>query len=186
MSRVYGSPARARELSSSVEGETMKRQTVQSSIEINAAIDVAWGVLNDPDAYEEAIDWVYEARVDGEGPLGEGSVYVERAKPGIKEGTYRWEVTASQPPKRAVHAHQGAEMEAELEILFEPLDEERTRLTQIMRFRALPGFRPLGFLLERTVMKRKMQRDFDEMILPGFKRIAEKRHASQEPPANPS
>lgn len=164
----------------------MKRQTVESSIEINAPIDMAWEVLNDPGTYEEAIDWVYEARVEGGGPLQEGSVYVERAKPGIKEGTYRWEVTSSEPPKRTVHAHQGGEMDAELEILFDPLDEERTRLTEIMRFRALPAFRPLGFLLERTVMKRKMQQDFDEMILPGFKRIAEERHASAEPTTNDS
>jgi hypothetical protein len=35
-------------------------------------------------------------------------------------------------------------------------------------------FRPLGYVLERTVMRRGMQRDFDEMILPNFKRLAER------------
>jgi hypothetical protein len=44
-----------------------------------------------------------------------------------------------------------------------------------MRFRALPAFRPLGFVLERTVMKRKMQRDFDRMVLPNLKRFVEER-----------
>lgn len=44
-----------------------------------------------------------------------------------------------------------------------------------MRLRAYPVFRPLGWLLERTAMKWKMQRDFERMILPNYKRIAERR-----------
>lgn len=157
----------------------MIRQTVRSNIDIDAPVDVVWDVLNDPATYVEGIDWVYDARKEDDGPMRAGSVYVERAKPGPKEGTYRWEVTAYEPPRRAVHVHRSGELDAELEVLFEALGDLRTRYTQVMRFRALPAFRPLGAILERTVMRRRMQRDFDRMILPNYKRIAERRYAEQ-------
>ncbi|QZP39560.1 hypothetical protein [Halobaculum magnesiiphilum] len=108
-------------------------------------------------------------------PSGKGSVYIERAEPGLTEDTYRWEITAFEPPNRIVHYHEGGELEAELDVLTEAIDEETTRYTQVVRYRALPAFQPLGYVLERTVMKRRMQRDFDEMILPNFKRIGEER-----------
>lgn len=154
----------------------MTRQTVRGSTVINAPIDVVWEVINDPANYVEAIDWVYEARIEDGGPLRQGSVYVERAKPGPRVGTYRWEVTEHEPPRRAVHVHRGGEIDAELEVLCEELDPTTTRYTQVMEFRALPAFRPLGFILERTVMKKQMQRDFEEMILPNYKRISEERY----------
>lgn len=121
-----------------------------------------------------------EAWREDAGPFGRGSVYVERAKPGLRESTYRWEVTAYEPPNRIVHYHRGGELEAELEVLTEAIDDGTTRYTRIMHFRALPAFRPLGYVLERTVTKRKMQQDFDEMILPNYKRFVEERVAVSE------
>lgn len=150
-------------------------QEIASSIDIDAPVDVVWEAANDPDVFVEGIDWVYEAWWETSGPPETGSVYVERAKPGIKEGTYRWEITAFDPPRRAVHSHASGELEADLELLLEPLGSERTRYSQRMRYRALPSFRPLGAILERTVMRRQMERDFQRMILPNFKRIAERR-----------
>lgn len=150
-------------------------QTVESSIEIDASIETVWAVATDVDAFVEAIDWVHEAWIEGDGPLEAGSVYVERAKPGLRTGTYRWTITAAEAPRRLVHYHDGSELEAELEVRLDPIDEGRTRYTQRLRFRGLPAFRPLGYVLERTVMKRSMQRDFDRMILPNYKRIAEAR-----------
>jgi hypothetical protein len=148
---------------------------VRSSIGIDAPTEVVWEVAHDPATFVEGIDWVYEVWIEGEDHLREGSVYVERGKPGFREGTYRWEVTTYEPPDRSVHYHRSWELEAELQVVCEALDDERTRYTQILRFRALPAFRPLGYLLERTIMKRNMQRDFEEMILPNFKRMAERR-----------
>jgi uncharacterized protein YndB with AHSA1/START domain len=153
---------------------------VESSIEIDAPIDLVWEVTTDPATFVEGIDWVYEAWREDDGPLGEGSVYYERAKPGLREDTYRWEVTACEPPNRIVHYHESGELEAELEVLTEAIDDGTTRYTQVMHFRALPAFRPLGYVLERTVMKRKMQQDFDEMILPNYKRLVEERVAVSE------
>lgn len=157
------------------EGLSGPSQAVESSIEIDAPIETVWAVATDVDAFVEAIDWVYEAWTEGDGPLEAGSVYVERAKPGLRTGTYRWTITAAEAPRRLVHYHDGGELEAELEVRLDPVDEGTTRYTQVIRFRGLPAFRPLGFVLERTVMKRSMQRDFDRMILPNYKRIAEAR-----------
>ena len=152
-------------------------QEVRSSVVVAAPVDVVWAVVNDPSAFVEAIDWVFEVWVEDD-ELREGSVYLERAKPGLRSGTYRWEVTAFDPPKRSVHYHRSDEFEAELHVRCEALDDETTRYTQVLRFRALPAFRPLGYVLERTVMKRNMQGDFDTMILPNFKHIAERRAAA--------
>ena len=150
-------------------------QQVESSIVVDAPIEVVWEVANDPASFVAGIDWVYEAWTEDGEPLGEGSVYIERGKPGMREGEYRWKVTSFEPPGRSVHYHKSGELEAELEVLAESIDSDTTRYTQVLRFRAFPAFRPLGFVLERTVMKRKMQRDFEEMILPNFKAMAEMR-----------
>jgi uncharacterized membrane protein len=157
----------------------MSRQTVQESIVINAPAHLVWEVTSDPATFVEGIDWVYEAKLEEDGPMRLGSVYVERAKPGLKEGTYRWEITAFDPPRRIVHSHASGELEADLEVLYEALDENTTGYTQIMKFRALPVLRPLGFILERTLIKKRMQRDFKDMILPNFKRIVEERHRAR-------
>ena len=154
-------------------------QELRSSVDVDAPVEVVWDVAHDPPAFVEAIDWVSDAWIEDGDRLREGSVYVERARPGLREGTYRWTVTAYDPPNRSVHYHGSGELEAELRVSCEALDEETTRYTQVLRFRALPAFRPLGYLLERTVMKRNMQRDFDDMILPNFKRIAERRFADR-------
>ena len=152
-------------------------QEVRSNIIIDAPIEVVWEVANDPASFVAGIDWVYEAWPEDGQPLAEGSVYIERGKPGLRTGEYRWEVTVFEPPRRSVHYHKSGELEAELEVLAESVDVDTTRYTQVLHFRALPAFRPLGYILERTVMKRKMQRDFDEMILPNFKTMAEMRAA---------
>jgi uncharacterized protein YndB with AHSA1/START domain len=145
-------------------------QTIQASIEIDAPVEKVWELASDTRRYPEWVHFVREI-VRADVPAGEGAVYVERAKPGPKEGIYEWRIVAWEPPRRQVHVHSGSELEAELTIQVEPVGG-RTRYGQRMRFRALPGFRPLGFLLERTVMKRKMRGDF-RRILATFKRIAE-------------
>lgn len=150
-------------------------QQIEASIEIDAPVELVWDAINDPDVFVEGIDWVYEARWEDDGQIGVGSVYIERAKPGIWEATYRWQITEFEPPRRAVHSHSSGELEADLEVLLEPLNGQRTLYIQRMKFRALPAFRPLGVVLERTVMKRQMERDFEGMILPNYKQIIERR-----------
>ena len=125
-------------------------QQIEASIDIEAPIETVWATVHDPPAIAEGIDGVYEVWWEDDAPVGRGSVYVERARPGVKEGLYRWE------------------------LILEPVAYDHTRYTQRMRFQALPAFRPLGCVVERTVMERQMRRDFERMILPNDKRIAER------------
>ena len=150
-------------------------RTIESSVVVDAPIDVVWDVTTDPANFPNAIDWVYEAWWETDGPLEVGSVYLERAKPGLRKDIYRWEILACEKHHRNVHYHRSGELEAELELRYEPMGGERTRYTQTLRFRALPAFRPLGYVLERTVMPRRMKRDFDRTILPNYKRLCEER-----------
>lgn len=161
----------------------MTRQIVRSSIEINAPVELVWQVTGDPATFVEGIDWVFEAWKQDDSPVGLGSIYFERAKPGMKEGVYRWEITAFEPLRRIVHSHTSGELDIDLEVILEPLGPTRTRYTQVMHFRAMPAFRPLGFILERTVIKKKMQQDMDQMILPNYKRIAETQYHTSQPTA---
>jgi carbon monoxide dehydrogenase subunit G len=153
-------------------------QLIEASIEIDAPIATVWATVHDPAVWVEGIDWVREVWWEDDHPPGRGSVYAERVKLGIKETIYRWELTVFEPPRRAVHSHTSGEGEADLEVLVEPIADGRTRYTQRMHIRAFPVFRPLGWLLERTAVRWKMQRDFERMILPNYKRIAERRAAS--------
>jgi hypothetical protein len=157
------------------------RQQIEASIEIDASVETVWATVHDPAVWVEGIDWVREAWWEDDHPPGRGSVYAERAKPGPKESIYRWELTVFEPPRRAVHSHASGELQADLEVLVEPITDGRTRYTQRMHIRALPVFRPLGWVLERTAVGWKMQRDLERMILPNFKRIAERRADAPHP-----
>ena len=153
-------------------------QLIEASVDIDAPVEIVWKTVHDPAVYVEGIDWVHEAWWEDDGAPGRGSVYAERVKIGIKETIYRWELTAYEPPHRAVHTHASSEGQADLEVLVEPIADGRTRYTQRMHIQALPAFRPIGWLLERTAVRWKMQRDFERMILPNYKRIAERRVVS--------
>ena len=160
-------------------------QLIEASVDIDAPVEIVWKTVHDPAVYVEGIDWVHEAWWEDDHPPGLGSVYAERASNGLqvllghpKGSIYRWELTEFELPRRAVHSHASGELQADLEVLVEPIADGRTRYTQRMHIRALPAFRPLGWLLERTAVGWKMQRDFERMILPNYKRIAERRRAA--------
>jgi len=156
-------------------------QLVEASIEIDAPAEVVWATVHDPSVFVEGIDWVQEAWwEEDDGRTGQGSIYAERAKVAVKENIYRWELTVFEPPRYAVHSHTSGELGADLEVIVEPIGDGRTRYTQRMHLRAFPTFRPLGWVVERTMAKWKMQRSFERMILPNYKRIAERR-ATAEP-----
>ncbi len=104
----------------------MARQTVRASTTINAPVDLVWEISIDPATCVEGYDWIYAAKREDEGQMRLGSAYTEDAKPGLRRGMYRWEVTAFDPPRRIVTSHASGEMEADLEVLCEALDETST------------------------------------------------------------
>jgi hypothetical protein len=88
-----------------------------------------------------------QSNIDIDTPIEEGSVSYERGKPGLRRGTYRWEITVCDRPHRTVHAQRSGELDAELELMLEPIDDERTRYVLRLWLRAFPAFRPFGYLL---------------------------------------
>ena len=136
---------------------------ITESILIDAPPDVVWDFVCDADRYPEWIYFVREVFDTSEGPMREGWVYHERAKPGPVETTSEWTITRFEPPTVQVHEGRMPEMDAVLTIELTPHDGG-TRWEHSMRFRMLPGFRPLGWLLERTVVKWKMRADFRKIL----------------------
>lgn len=101
-------------------------QQVEASIEIDAPVEVVWATAHDPSVYVEGIDWVREAWWEDDGPTGQGSIYAERAKVAVKERIYRWELTAFEPPRYAVHSHTSGELGADLEVIADDPAQLRT------------------------------------------------------------
>ncbi len=120
-----------------------------------------------------------EVRDVSDTPLRQGSTYRERAKPGPREGSYDWRVEEWEEPRRQVHSHASFEMEARLTCLLEESDGG-TRYRQVMSYRMLPKLRPLGWVLERAFIQRKMHSDM-ERFLANAKRIIEGAQG-EEPP----
>lgn len=150
--------------------------TVADSIHLDAPPEVAWELLSDVRRYPQWIHFVREVfDVSGE-TMRAGLTYRERAKPGPFESTSEWEVVECAAPERQVHVGRMPEMEVELRIRFRP-EGPGTRWDQEIEFQMLPRLRPLGWLLERLVVTRKMQADL-RRILEAGKAMVEAEHGS--------
>jgi hypothetical protein len=71
-----------------------------------------------------------------------------------------------------VHVGKESSMTAEATWTFEEVGSGSTRVTQSLNFQMMPGFRPLGRVLEAVFARRLMQRETARM-LQDLKRIAE-------------
>ena len=150
--------------------------TVADSIYVEAPREVVWGVVSDMRRYPEWIHFVREVfDVNGE-PMEKGTTYRERAKPGPFESVSTWEVIDCVKPEHQVHAGRMLEGEVELRIRFRS-EGSGTHWDHEMDFRMLPHVRPLGWLLECLVMRRKMQADL-RRILESGKALVEREHGS--------
>ena len=136
---------------------------ITESTFVRASPQEVWDFVSDAERYPEWIYFVREVFDTSQGPMREGWVYHERAKPGPMESVSEWTVTRFDPPVVQVHEGSMPEMEAALTIRLTPQDGG-THWQHSMRFRMLPGFRPLGWLLERTVVKWKMASDFRRIL----------------------
>lgn len=136
---------------------------ISESTFVRASPQEVWDFLSDAGRYPEGIYFVREVFDISPGPMREGWVYHERAKPGPMESVSEWTVTRFDPPVVQVHEGSMPEMEAALTMRLTPKDEG-TYWKHSMRFRMLPAFRPLGWVLERTIVKRKMAADFRKIL----------------------
>ena len=147
-------------------------------IEIDAPPERVWEFVSDTARYSEWIEFVRELVEVSDSPLRACSTYRERAKPGPRESVYEWRIEEWDAPRRQVHSHASFEMDARLEVALEP-SNGGTRMWHRMEYRMFPKLRPLGWLLERAVVRRKMRADM-ERFLGNAKRIIE-REQSEAP-----
>ena len=146
--------------------------TVSAATRIAAPVEKVWGLLDDFRRMPEYVHFVREVFDYTEPPVGVGSRYSERSKPGPVESVSHWVVTQVEPLRRQVHETKMPDIEAVLTVSMEPDGEGGTRYAQSTEFRLLPKARPIGWLLETLVMRRRMQAHM-EKIVANVKRISE-------------
>lgn len=151
--------------------------TISESIYVEVPRERVWAFVTDVKRCPEWLHFVLEVLDVSDGPVGEGTVYRERAKAGPVESVSEWRIIEFQPPVRQTHAGRMPEGEARLRIR---LDTEGTgtRWNHEMDFRMLPKLWPLGWLLEQLIVKRKMRSDF-RVALQSAKEILERESAGE-------
>lgn len=136
---------------------------VSSSIHIAAPVERVWEAFSDPYGWPEWIEGT-EAMLSVEGePLAEGSSYRERSVVmGPWKSQSRWKVVQFQPHTLQVHeGHLPGVGNLVLTVGFESVSEG-TRFSMDFRYDTMLG--PLGALLDRLMMKRMMQNNFDRSV----------------------
>jgi len=129
-----------------------------ASAYIDAAPQEVWAFINELHRKPEYVRFVKEVFDISERPVGEGTVYRERARFGPRESVSEWRFILFDPPRRQVQRSQSREMDATFTANLAP-EGSGTRLTVEMDIRLLPVVRPIGWLLEKLIVRRKMQRD---------------------------
>jgi hypothetical protein len=146
--------------------------TIEGSVDIRAPRQVVWDLMSDVSRYSEFGNITDEAQLVSDGAFGEGSVYSESGKvAGMKYQT-EWTVTHFDPISKQVHFGVESSMQLELTWTLAEIDAQNTRATQVVNVTMMPRFRPLGVLIEKLFVTRKMTKDL-EVLRDDFKRIAE-------------
>jgi carbon monoxide dehydrogenase subunit G len=131
------------------------------TIDIAAPRERVWDVVNDFDRMTDWVTFADELTYLSDGEVGEGTVYREVGGVGPMASESEWEITVFEPPERQIHHGDLGVMQVELAMTFEARDDE-TQFTQELSVRALPRFRPLGWLLETVLIKRAMRSGLGE------------------------
>ena len=145
---------------------------INGSIDIRAPRQVVWDLMCDVSRYSEFGNITDEAHIVSDGPFGKGSVYLESGKVAGMKYESEWTVTHFDPISVQVHVGVESSMELELTWTLAEIDAENTRATQVVNVTMMPKFRPLGVLLEKAFVTRKMTNDL-AILRQDIKRIAE-------------
>lgn len=152
----------------------------EASIHIHAPPEVIFDFVADAPRIPEYVRFVRDVYEVSEGPVGTGTTIKEHAKPGPFPVVTQWRIVEFERPHRQVWAGHQVDMEMTLSKFMEPADGG-TVYRQTMEYRYLPRIRPLGWLLEKLVVERKMRIEF-EQITEAIKRIVESEHAARLQP----
>ena len=132
--------------------------SVTDSICINAPRETVWSAMNDLDRKKDYVVFVQEVFNVRKLPVAQGTIYQERAKFGPKISISEWMFTEFDAPVRQVQESHSAEMIGKFTGTLQEIDSGTLLLVQ-MDVTLLPVFRPLGWLLEKLVVERKMKSD---------------------------
>lgn len=143
----------------------------EASIHIDAPPEVVFDFVADAPRIPEYVEFVRDVFDVTPGPVGAGTTLKEHAKPGPFPVVTHWRIDQFERPAKQVWVGNQADMEMTLTKLVSA-EGGGTRYHQIMEYRMLPRFRPLGWLLEKLVVARKMEAEFAK-ITAGIKRIVE-------------
>ena len=145
--------------------------TAQATIHIDAPPEAVFDFVADAPRIPEYVRFVHDVFEVSDQPPRLGTVIREHAKPGPMRVTTTWRIGEFERPRRQVWVGRQDDMEMTLTKLTEP-EAGGTRYTQDMEYRYPPQIRPLGWLLERLVVARRMNEEF-VTITRGIKRIVE-------------
>jgi carbon monoxide dehydrogenase subunit G len=151
---------------------------VRDTVFVEAPLRDVWAFVSDIERCPEWIHFVKVTTPVTEGPIREGTMYEEQARMGPFKSKSEWQITEFEPLSHQTHVGRMPEGDVTLRIRLEP-EGDGTRWHHEMDIRVLPKVRPLGWLLERLVVRRKMQADFRRMLKTA-KDILEGHGASQE------
>lgn len=139
---------------------------------IDAPPAVVWEVVNDLDRKHEYVSFVRDVFDVSDQPVAAGTTYRELAKFGPRETVSEWTFKEFDSPHRQVQEGRSPVMEATFTLELEP-ERGGTRTTPQMEVRLLPRMRPLGWLLEQTIVKYQMQADMERSV-ETLKRLVER------------
>ena len=136
---------------------------VQITKMIKASPEVVWNFISD---VEKAPQWVTVMQslvASTDNPVKEGTVYRERSKVGPKASETSWTITRFEAPRIQIHECRESVFSATLTMSLEPI-KDQTRLIHTTEYTLLPGFRPLGWLLEKLIVHKSMLLDLHESV----------------------
>lgn len=137
--------------------------TARASIHVEATPKEVFDFVSDPWRIPEYVSLVLEILDVSEGQLGVGTKITERAKPGPVPVTTHWEIIEYEPPHR--HVWRGRQVDMEMTLTKQISAEgSGARYEQWMEYRYLPRARPLGWLLEKLILNRAVQKSFDQVV----------------------
>jgi ribosome-associated toxin RatA of RatAB toxin-antitoxin module len=144
---------------------------IEGSIDISASRQAVWDLMSDVPRYPEFGNMTDVATMITEGEFGEGSVYSETGKVAGMKSTTEWTVTRFAPPSEQTHIGKDSSIHIDLMWTLAEI-ESGTRASHVVEFKMMPGFRPLGVLLEALFVTRMMTKEM-ETVRGDLKHIAE-------------
>lgn len=143
---------------------------------IDAPPQHVWSFISDIRRGPEWVTVMKEVLHVSEKPLREGSTYRERSKVGPSTSETEWRITKFKAPRVQVHECREPMLHAVLTMRVEP-EGTGVRLLHQTKFKMLPVFRPLGWLVEQVFGRRTMEREMLQTV-DNAKRMLEAEAAS--------